>query len=155
MSSALIEFQCKHFAALSTDELYALLQLRSEVFVVEQRCVYLDPDGLDRIAHHVFGWSTERASTLACGLRILPPGAVYEEPAIGRVVTARASRGGGVGRRLMERALDECARLYPGHAVRIGAQQYLERFYAGLGFTTVSEPYDDDGIIHVKMLRPA
>ena len=131
-----------------------MLALRSEVFVVEQKCVYLDPDGLDVAAHHLFGWSVHEPETLMCGLRILAPGVAYAEPSIGRVVTSPRSRGSGVGRVLMERALMESLRLYPGQGIRIAAQQYLERFYAGLGFVTVSEPYDEDGILHVKMLLP-
>ncbi|MBC7840930.1 MAG: GNAT family N-acetyltransferase [Gemmatimonadaceae bacterium] len=129
-----------------------MLALRSQVFVVEQQCVYLDPDGLDRQAHHLFGWSASEPDTLVCGVRILGPGVAYAEPSIGRVVASPRFRGTGLGRVLMERALVECARLYPGQGIRIGAQHYLERFYAGLGFVTVSAPYDEDGILHVKML---
>jgi len=150
-----ISFECKHFDALTARELYAMLALRSQVFVVEQQCVYLDPDGLDLGAHHLFGYRDESRTTLVCGVRILKPSAVYEDASIGRVVTAPAHRGTGIGRVLMRRAIHECTRLYPEAAIRIGAQQYLERFYAGLGFVTVSAPYDEDGIVHVTMLRPA
>lgn len=150
-----VTFECKAFAELTTRELYAMLALRSEVFIVEQRCVYLDPDGLDLDAHHLFGWSATEPETLVCGVRILGPGVSYAEPSIGRVVTSPRFRGSGVGRVLMQRAMLECARLYPGQGIQIGAQQYLERFYAGLGFVTVSAPYDEDGILHVKMLRSA
>jgi len=148
-------FECKHFDALTAPELYAMLALRSRVFVVEQQCVYLDPDGLDVDAHHLFGYHDESRATLACGVRILKPGAVYAEASIGRVMTSPAHRGRGLGRLLMRRAIDECTRMHPGGSIRIGAQQYLERFYAELGFVTVSEPYDEDGIVHVTMLRPA
>lgn len=154
MSSS-ITFECKHFGALTSCELYAMLALRSRVFVVEQRCVYLDPDGLDLDAHHLFGYRDASRTTLVCGVRILKPGVAYEDASIGRVVTAPAHRGAGIGRLLMHRAIEECARLHAGAAIRIGAQQYLERFYAGLEFVTVSEPYDEDGIAHVTMLRPA
>lgn len=154
MSSSIV-FECKHFSALTARELYAMLALRSQVFVVEQQCVYLDPDGLDLDAHHLFGYDDASRAALVCGVRILQPGAVYDEASIGRVVTAPAHRGAGIGRQLMERAIEDCAELYPGVAIRIGAQQYLERFYAALGFVTVSEPYDEDGITHVTMLRPA
>jgi ElaA protein len=150
-----VTFECLHFTALTARALYDLLKLRSEVFVVEQQCVYLDPDGLDTEAHHLLGWSVGSSPELTCGVRILAPGAVYAEASIGRVVTAPSQRGGGLGRRLMERALEETAQLHPGHAIRIGAQAYLEGFYASLGFVTVSEPYDEDGIPHVTMLRPA
>lgn len=148
-------FECRHFDALPVRALYAMLALRSQVFVVEQQCVYLDPDGLDVDAHHLFGYLDASRSTLVGGVRILPPGAVYDEASIGRVVTAPAHRGTGIGRLLMRRAIDECAQLHPGAAIRIGAQQYLEAFYAGLAFETVSAPYDEDGITHVTMLRSA
>lgn len=148
-------FRFKHFRELSTAELYAMLVLRSQVFVVEQQCVYLDPDGLDPEAHHLFGWADAGATTLICGARILAPGVSYDEPAIGRVVTASSARGRGAGRAVMVQALTECARLYPGRAVRIGAQLYLERFYTALGFVSTSEPYVEDGIPHVTMLRNA
>ncbi len=148
-------FECKQFAALTAHELYAMLMLRSRVFVVEQQCIYLDPDGIDTEAHHLLGWRDESRAELISGVRILAPGAVYPEASIGRVVMAPEHRGSGAGRALMERALVECARLHPGSAIRIGAQRYLERFYSSLGFTTVSEPYDEDGIEHVTMLRPA
>lgn len=150
-----ITFECRHFDALTARELYAMLALRSQVFVVEQQCVYLDPDGLDLDAHHLFGYRDASCAALVCGVRILKPGAVYEDASIGRVVTAPAHRGTGIGRLLMHRAIDECTQLHPGAAIRIGAQRYLERFYADLEFVTVSEPYDEDGIMHVTMRRPA
>jgi len=87
--------------------------------------------------------------------RLVPPGTKFAEPSIGRVVTLPAARGMGHGRALMREALAEAARLWPGRALRIGAQRYLERFYGEFGFVTVSEPYDEDGIAHVEMLRPA
>ena len=148
-----LTFDCRHFSELSGAEVYAMLELRSRVFVVEQACVYLDPDGLDLDAYHLFGWGGGDARELVCGVRILAPGVVYAEASIGRVVSSPEHRGGGMGRRLMERALSDCARLYPGVGVRIGAQQYLERFYAGLGFVAVSAPYLEDGIPHVTMVR--
>jgi ElaA protein len=150
-----VAFTCKSFDELSAAELYAMLALRSQVFVVEQQCVYLDPDGLDVGAHHLFGWSTTAPRSLLCGVRLLAPGVAYADASIGRVVTATAQRGSGLGRQVMQRALLECACLYPGTAVTIGAQQYLERFYATLGFTTTSAPYVEDGIPHVEMRRPA
>ncbi|MES3033113.1 MAG: GNAT family N-acetyltransferase [Gemmatimonadota bacterium] len=146
------QFECRHFSEITAADLYAMLVLRSRVFVVEQTCPYLDPDGLDLDAFHLFGWSDATRSELVCGVRILAPGVSYAEPSIGRVVTAPEHRRGGLGRVLMERAIVECGQRYPG-PIRIGAQRYLERFYESLGFRTVSEPYDEDGIEHVTMLR--
>ncbi len=152
-----LTFECRHFASLSGADVYVMLALRSRVFVVEQACVYLDPDGLDLDAQHLFGWrvgvGVGAARRLVCGARILAPGVVYAEPSIGRVVTAPEARGTGAGRRLMLEALDVCKAVYPGLGVRIGAQRYLEGFYASLGFVVVSEPYDEDGIPHVTMVR--
>ena len=147
-----LRFECTHFDALGVHALYALLLLRSRVFVVEQQCVFLDADGLDPVAHHLLGWARDRE--LACAARIFAPGVVYDEPSIGRVVSAPEHRGTGAGRRLMERAIAECVRMYGDTGIRIGAQRYLEAFYASLGFVIASEPYDEDGIPHVTMLRP-
>ena len=147
-------FECRHFASLTPGELYAMLVLRSRVFVVEQQCVFLEPDGLDVDAHHLFGWRDDSRSELVSGVRILAPGVSYEQASIGRVVTAPEHRQSGEGRLLMEQAIRECERLYPASDICIGAQRYLERFYGSLGFVTVSEPDDEDGIEHVTMLRP-
>lgn len=148
-----VSFVCAAFGELTPHALYAMLRLRSDVFVVEQRCVYLDLDGLDVDALHLFGWSGDTPPQLVCGVRILAPGAVYDEASIGRVVSAPGARGTGAGRAVMLRAIEECQRRYPGRGIRIGAQRYLERFYESLGFRTVSAPYDEDGIEHVTMLR--
>jgi ElaA protein len=149
-----LTFECRPFASLGGAEVYAVLALRSRVFVVEQACVYLDPDGLDVEAQHVLGWRAAGSSrVLVCGARILAPGAAYAESSIGRVVTLPEHRGAGLGRRLMLEALGACERLYPGQGVRIGAQRYLEGFYASLGFVVVSAPYVEDGIPHVTMVR--
>lgn len=135
---------------LSTDLLYQLLRLRSEVFVVEQACLFPDMDGLDPQCEHLCG--TDMDGTVVAYARLLPPGLKHPEAALGRVVTAAAVRGSGAGRELMQQALAGCGARYPGHAVRIGAQQRLERFYGELGFVTVSRPYLEDGIWHIDML---
>jgi len=133
--------------------LYRILALRSEVFVVEQDCVYLDPDGLDRGSWHLLG--RDDAGRLAAYVRVVDPGLKFEEPSIGRVVAAPEVRGTGIGRMLMAEALRRCEVEWPGRAIRIGAQAHLERFYGSLGFVTVGAPYDEDGIPHVEMLRSA
>ena len=135
------------FSQLTTAELYAIVELRERVFVVEQHCAYLDADGLDVAARHV--WAA-RGEAIVAYLRILPPGARFAETSIGRVVTAPDVRGAGVGRELMRRGL---AAAGPG-AIRISAQAHLERFYAELGFQRASDVYDEDGIPHLEMLRP-
>lgn len=140
------------FAELGVDNLYDLLALRCQVFIVEQ-VPYLDPDGLDRAAWHLLG--RDGAGVLLAYLRVVDPGAKYEEPSIGRVAVAAAARGQGFGRVLMHEGLSRTAQVWPGRAVRIGAQAHLARFYGSLGFVPVGEPYDEDGIPHVEMLRPA
>jgi ElaA protein len=122
--------------------------------VLEQQCLWNDFDGLDLGAHHLLGWRIEDGKReLAAYLRCLAPGAKYEEMSLGRVLTTMAARGSGAGRELLARGIEYAERQHPGHRIRIGAQQYLERFYQGFGFATISEPYDEDGIMHVDMLR--
>jgi ElaA protein len=150
-----IEWQWKRFAELSPAETYALLAARAAVFVVEQDCAFQDLDGLDQAAWHLLAWAASDAErTLAAYLRLIEPGGKYAEPSIGRVLTTAEFRGTGLGRALMREGLAKAAALYPGCAVRIGAQQRLERFYEELGFRTVSAPYNEDNIMHVEMLRP-
>ncbi|MBT9457844.1 MAG: GNAT family N-acetyltransferase [Burkholderiaceae bacterium] len=146
-----VNWTCKPFSGLTAAELYQALQLRSEVFVLEQQCVYLDPDGLDPQAWHLFG---RDGSGLLAYLRLLPPGLKADEPVIGRVVTAPAARGSGLGRQLLSQALLECEKLWPGRALFLSAQAHLQSFYGGLGFVPVSEQYVEDGIAHVDMRRP-
>ncbi|MEE4639594.1 MAG: GNAT family N-acetyltransferase [Wenzhouxiangella sp.] len=139
------------FASLSCDELYAILAARVAVFVVEQECPYPELDGLDQSAHHL--WAIDSAGQVAAYARITAPGTRFVEPSIGRVITAMNHRGTGLGRVLMERAIDLAGRLYPGADLRISAQQHLDRFYASLGFGFMRGPYLEDGIPHVEMLR--
>jgi len=152
----MIEWQWSGFADLTVAQLYEMLALRQQVFVLEQTCLYPDIDGLDPGAHHLLGWrSVDGRRELAAALRCLAPGAKYTEMSLGRVVTSPAARGTGLGRELVAEGIACAERLHPGHAIRIGAQAHLEGFYAGFGFVTVSAPYDEDGIMHLDMLRPA
>ncbi len=148
-----MEWFNKPFAALSTEELYQIVQLRQQVFVVEQNCVYLDADGYDRAALHLFAVQQGR---LVAYCRLLPPGLKYQEASIGRVCTALEKRGSGLGRELMQKALTLVDESYASDSVRvdirISAQLYLQNFYSSLGFTAVSAPYDEDGIPHIEML---
>lgn len=141
----------KKFEELSLQELYAILQLRNEVFAVEQNCVYRDMDDKDQFSWHLMGWSDEK---LVAYTRIIPPGIVYPQASIGRVVTAASVRRSGTGRLLMERSLTELFALFGKVPVKIGAQLYLKQFYSSLGFVQTSEPYDEDGIDHIEMTLP-
>lgn len=132
--------------------LYDVLVLRSAVFVVEQDCVYQDPDGLDLLAgtRHLVG---RFEGGIAAYARLLGPDDHHEVPRVGRVIVSDAARGQQLGRRLMERALASCEEHWPGQAVELGAQAHLSGFYGSLGFLALSEPYDEDGILHVWMGR--
>lgn len=138
------------FDELTRRELHDLLALRARVFVVEQACVYLDIDGEDLGAHHVL--AVEGSVLVACA-RILPPGARFDEPAIGRVVVAPEARGRGLGRALMREAMDAAYALHGPVPLVLSAQAHLEAFYASLGFLACGPPYEEDGIPHVEMRR--
>jgi ElaA protein len=147
-------WQWSRFSELTAADLYAVVQLREAVFIVEQNCPYPDADGRDPNAWHLLGWSQRSTGrALVAYARIFEPGVRYDEASIGRVVTAPDVRGTGKGRALMAEALRRIDSLMPGQPIRIAAQRRLEDFYLGLGFKTVSDPYEEDGIIHVDMLR--
>jgi predicted GNAT family N-acyltransferase len=145
---AAITWHLSPFDALSPRELYDILALRQRVFIVEQKCAYLDCDGKDALAMHLMG---RVEGALAAYARILPPSASFKEAAIGRIVTAPEYRRAGYGRPLMREAIARTREAY-GRAIRIGAQRYLERFYGELGFVVASDEYDEDGIPHVEMV---
>lgn len=140
-----------NFGKLSGQALYAILAARVEVFVVEQDCPYQDLDGLDEHALHL--WATDAAGKVCAYARITPPGSRFPEASIGRVLTSLSERRTGLGRELMHRAIDLARRQFPESALRISAQQYLDRFYSSLGFAFVRGPYPEDGIPHIEMLR--
>jgi len=142
-------YSLKSFQELSVDELYAILQLRNEVFAVEQNCVYADMDNKDQEAFHLMGWKDGKLLSYA---RLLPPGLSYKEPSIGRVITSPGIRGAGEGRQLMQLSIDHIHRMYEGQPIRISAQFYLLRFYTSLGFVSCSEVYIEDHIEHIEML---
>ena len=148
------DWQWSRFSELRPEDLYAVVRLRETVFVVEQQCPYIDADGRDPQAWHLLGWSDgQEGRSLVAYARIFEPGVRYDEGSIGRVVTAPEVRGTGLGKILMAEALRRLESLAPKQSVKIAAQRRLERFYLGLGFKTVSAPYEEDGIIHVDMLR--
>lgn len=138
------------FDELSAREVHDLYQLRAAVFVVEQDCPFQDVDGADPMSWHLLGMKDEELVAYA---RFIPAGIKFAEPSIGRVITAESVRGTGLGRQLMNEAIARSDALWPGQPVRIGAQHRLERFYESLGFATASDPYIEDGIPHVEMLR--
>jgi ElaA protein len=143
-----VAWRDRAFAELTPAELHAIYALRARVFVVEQACAYQDVDELDLVARHF--WAEAGGRVLAY-LRIIPAGAKYAELCIGRVVTAPEARGSGLGREIVRRALA----LAGGAPLRIGAQAYLEKFWSDFGFVRVSDVYEEDGIPHVEMTRPA
>lgn len=147
-------WQWSRFSELTPEDLYAVVRLREAVFIVEQNCPYPDADGRDPNAWHLLGWvqGSNRRSLVAYA-RLFEPGVRYDEGSIGRVVTAPEVRGTGVGKALMAEALRRIESLAPGQPIKIAAQRRLEDFYLGLGFRTVSAPYEEDGIIHVDMLH--
>jgi len=138
------------FSEISVDDMYDLLKLRQDVFALEQECLYPDIDGIDRKAWHVLGKGEE--GNLCAYSRVVWPGFRFDEPSIGRVVTAQQHRMAGCGRELMQFSIAQTKQTFPGAAIRISAQAQLEKFYLSLGFSVVSEPYDEDGIPHIEML---
>jgi ElaA protein len=145
-------WQLKAFAALSGLEVYKIMAARHAVFVVEQQCFYLDADFADTDCLHLCAWQEQ---ALAAYARIVPPGLKYHEAAIGRVLTSASVRASGLGKLLMQKAIHALHEQFGVVPIRIGAQQHLQRFYGGLGFVPASEVYDEDGIPHIEMLRPA
>jgi len=139
----------KKFNELTAAELYAILQLRNEVFIVEQNCVYRDADGKDPKSYHLAGWDGEK---LAAYARIIPPGISYPEASIGRVVTSPGYRGTGAGRLLMQESITLTFKQFNCSSVRIGAQVYLTGFYWSLGFIQSGSEYLEDGIPHIEMI---
>jgi ElaA protein len=144
----MVQFITKTFDALSNLELYHLLKLRSEVFVVEQNCVYLDIDNYDVGALHVLGFQDEELVAYA---RLLPKGYYHQEAGIGRVLTSLNSRHLGFGKLLMEQAISETCLHFNTNEIVISAQLYLEKFYTQLGFKTEGTSYLEDDIPHIKM----
>ena len=145
----MLTIKVKPFEALTTHELYNLLQLRSEVFVVEQDCVYQDIDGKDDKALHVLGFKDEK---LIAYTRVFSPGIYFEESSIGRVVVAKNERDHKYGYQLMEASIEAIHNHFKARIIKISAQFHLQSFYNNLGFKAVGETYLEDGIPHIAML---
>lgn len=145
---ATLQWKYKSFEALTNIELYRIMQLRLEIFSVEQNCVYQDADNKDFQAFHLSAWNDD---ILVAYCRILPPELSFKEASIGRVVTAADYRKTGIGRALMEKAIATTFQQFNCRQITISAQLYLQKFYESLGFLQVSDPYLEDGIPHVEM----
>lgn len=146
-----IDWQLKKFEDLTVRQLYAILALRSKVFVVEQNCPYLDEDGKDLKSWHLMGWDED--GILIAYTRILKAGDSFAEASIGRVVSSPNVRGTGIGKILMQKSIEQLYQLFGEVPIRIGAQCYLEKFYASLGFVIAGEPYLEDDIPHIEMVK--
>ena len=146
----MITWLCKYFTDLSNSELYAILRLRNEVFIVEQNCPYQDLDNKDQKCYHLAGW---KGDDLLAYTRLIPPGVAYPQISIGRVVSSPSARRTGIGRELMKVSLEKCRELFGDKPIRIGAQLYLQEFYASFGFAVSSDIYLEDGIRHIEMIR--
>lgn len=144
-----MEILVRKFSELTLEQLYRILKLRSEVFVVEQTCPYLDPDGLDEGAIHFF---IEEEGKILAYCRVLEKGVSFPEVAIGRVLADPAARGKGLSRKLMESAIRYIIETMGETEIQIAAQAYLIDFYGSFGFKTVSEVYLEDDIPHVNMI---
>ena len=146
-----LTYTCLTFEALTNTQLYAIMKLRQEVFVVEQDCPYLDADGNDLQSHHLIG-QNEKGEILAY-TRLLAKGISYPNYcSIGRVVVSDKIRGTGAGHGLMQKSIEQCKLIFPGQALKISAQTYLDKFYQNLGFTPTGESYLEDNIPHQAMV---
>jgi ElaA protein len=143
-------FKVKKFSKLSVDELYDLLALRQQIFVVEQTCVYLDADGIDTQCLHLLGFEDNKLMAYA---RIIPQGVSYKTPAIGRVVIHQKYRGKGYAHILMQKAIEVCIDKMKAKQITISAQMYLKEFYEGIGFKAVGNMYLDCDLPHIKMVK--
>lgn len=147
-----LEWHCHPMAELDAHKLWSMFHLRQQVFILEQQCLYPDIDELDTRCFHLLACQADSQRVIACA-RLIPPGCQGAEPRIGRFVVAQAYRGNGLGRALLQQALQWLDQHYAGQAIMISAQHHLAHFYQQAGFVVVSEPYDEDGILHIDMRR--
>lgn len=148
--SSTVNWLWRSFDELSTVQLYDLLQLRQRVFVVEQECIYLDMDGLDKQCLHLLAYVDD---TLSAYLRVIPAEShASGSIALGRVLSKTENRGSGIGIQMMQQTMSYLEQHFPGQTIQLAAQCYLQNFYQKFGFTTIGEPYDEDGIMHIDMI---
>lgn len=147
-----MKWSCFPFAELPPKLLYDAMVLRQKVFVMEQQCLFRDADGHDVFSHHLFGYDNN--DVLAAYARLVPAGVVYQQASIGRVVTADTHRKIGLGKCLFEQALNHAFLLWgEGVPLKIQAQFYLHNFYSSFGFVATGEPYLEDDILHINMIK--
>jgi len=148
----MISFRCKPFHELTAPQLYAIMALRQEVFIVEQNCPYLDADGKDLKGYHLSGHDDD--GKLVAYARLLPKGVSYDNfVSIGRIATSPTVRGTGAGQALMKACLDNMESLFSGESIKISAQSYLRNFYEAFGFAVSGDEYLEDDIPHLPMVR--
>lgn len=143
-----LNWHVNSFESLSNEDLYNILQLRINVFMIEQNCLYPECDNKDLVAHHLYAKSENKIVAYA---RLLPPGISYKDASIGRVIVSETFRNYNIGSELMNRAIQETLHFYPNDTIRISAQAHLEKFYQNLGFNTESDEYLEDDIPHIEM----
>ena len=143
-----IHWVYKQFATLSPEEIYSILHIRSEVFIIEQHCNYLDPDNKDQEAWHLIGYDDTK---LVAYCRILAPGVSYTTASIGRVLTKATHRKIGIGKLLMDKAIENTLNTFNVTEITISAQLYLQQYYESYGFLKISDVYYEDEIEHIKM----
>lgn len=152
----MISWQRLQFEQLTTHQLYDLLKLRVDVFVVEQNCPYPELDDKDRaegvyqLLGYQYNQETKSDELVACA-RLLPKGISFDAVSFGRIATKMSARGSGIGRQLLQKTLDECQDLWPNQPIKIQAQQYLTEFYQSFGFVGYTDAYLEDGIPHIDM----
>ena len=147
-----LEFKWSRLESYTALELYQIIKARESVFVVEQRCAYQETDDLDLHAWHLTALVN---GELAAYARMIGPGIKNSLPSIGRVMTLKKFRGQNIGRSLMEEAIYFTEQTFPANDIKISAQVYLQTFYESLGFRAFGKPYDEDGIAHIAMIKPA
>ena len=145
----ILKWICKKFDELTPEELYNIIRLRNEIFVVEQNCVFQDADNKDQLSYHFMGIEN---GELVAYTRLIPAGVSYKEASIGRVVISIPERGKGTGRELMDLSIIELYKIWGKQPIRIGAQLYLKNFYESFGFQQNSNIYIEDGIDHIEMI---
>jgi ElaA protein len=146
----MITWLLKPFPELTPNELYSILKLRNEVFIVEQNCPYQDMDNKDLKSWHLMGFVEDKLMAYS---RLLAPGISYSESSIGRIVSSPSARKTGMGKKLVRESIDQIKNLFKTDTIRIGAQLYLKTFYESFGFVQEGEIYLEDNIPHIIMLR--